>query len=59
LEEAGMMARSVKTKIVELKGGYFKIAGVILGQVNFYSGFGWLTREELFNLRQTEPRTAP
>lgn len=54
-----MMARSVKTKIVELKGGYFKIAGVILGQVNFYSGFGWLTREELFNLRQTEPRTAP
>lgn len=54
-----MMARKVRTKIVELKGGHYKIAGVILGQVNFYIGFGWLTREELFKLRQTEPRTAP
>jgi hypothetical protein len=25
----------------------------------FYSGFGWLTDEERFNLRQTDPRLAP
>lgn len=28
-------------------------------EVKFYEGFGWLTDEELFDLRQKEPRIAP
>lgn len=27
--------------------------------VTFYVGLGWLTEEEVLNMRQTEPRTAP
>lgn len=27
--------------------------------VTFYSGFGWLTEQEYFELRQREPRIAP
>lgn len=26
---------------------------------NFYIGFGWLSDDELFELRQTDPRIAP
>ncbi len=28
-------------------------------KVTFYFGFGWLTDDELFELRQKEPRLAP
>lgn len=27
--------------------------------VVYYSGFGWLTSDELFDLRQADPRNAP
>jgi hypothetical protein len=34
--------------------GYFKNQ-----KCQFFIGFGWLTSDELFNLRQTDPRMSP
>ena len=33
--------------------------GYQLVLVTYYIGYGWLSDDELFDLRQTEPRTAP
>ncbi len=33
--------------------------GYKLVEVMFYIGYGWLSRSELFELRQQEPRMAP
>jgi hypothetical protein len=53
-------------KIIKREGKNFRIQKVriyafrtVKEEVEFYLGWGWLTREELFNLRQTDPRIAP
>ncbi|MDH4330546.1 MAG: hypothetical protein OEV93_03265 [Candidatus Moranbacteria bacterium] len=53
------MTKEKFQKIIEKDGKTFKEVEGKMVEVKNYKGFGWLTREELFKLRQDEPRIAP
>jgi phosphoribosyl-AMP cyclohydrolase len=49
----------LKVEAVEIGGKYYRIKSGTKEGVNYYFDYGWLTQEELFNLRQIDPRYAP
>lgn len=66
LKEGDVVANIVDLDLVDDHpqegSGAFRITspkGCEWQSVTYYSNYGWVTRDELANLRQKEPRTAP
>lgn len=49
----------LEMRIVEIDGKNYRVKHGNAEEVDFYEGFGWLTSDELFELRQIFPRIAP
>jgi hypothetical protein len=49
----------LEVNAIEIGGKHYRIKNRTKKEVNFYSGYGWLSQEELFNLRQVDVRQAP
>ena len=58
------MLDSLGAQIILEEQKFFRVMGKVTiegkkEEVVFYPGVGWLTDEELFEMRQTDPRHAP
>jgi hypothetical protein len=58
------MLDSLGAQIILEGQKFFRVTGKIIikgkkEEVTFYPGVGWLTDEELFEMRQTDPRHSP
>lgn len=48
-----------KVNIIEVNGKYYQIRNRRQKEVKLYTGYGWLSENDIFKLRQTDYRFAP